>query len=152
MKTPIAKPCFASTLFSSNHFISDKNSNDPPIVEATLVDESTMPTTTAYDDTEAPTEPSVNYDATPSQQLPQVKMVYGHLGRRSQHLQCPFCQQVVVTRTRDRIDGITIVFVIVLCILFWPLFWLPFCMPKCKSVHHYCPRCQTKVGVTDPCS
>ena len=81
-----------------------------------------------------------------------VQIVYGHLGRHGQHLQCPFCLQLITTRTRDRSDGITIIFVVVLLVLCWPLCWLPFCMPKCKAVHHYCPQCKNKVGVTEPCS
>lgn len=92
-----------------------------------------------------PMEPPVVEDG-------RVQVVYGHLGRHSTRMTCPFCEKNILTKTRDRIDGMTIIFVILICLLFWPLFWLPFCMPKCKSVHHYCPQCKSKVGVTDPCT
>ena len=86
------------------------------------------------------------------QQPHQQVIVYGHLGRYSCQLQCPFCESLISTRVRERSDGMTILFVILLLFFFWPLFWLPFCMPTCKSVHHYCPNCNNKIGVTDPCN
>lgn len=80
------------------------------------------------------------------------RLVYGHLGRYGQRLQCPFCGKMVTTRTRDRCDGMTVVFAVLLGLIFWPLCCLPCCLPQCKAVHHYCPKCKNKVGVTEPCS
>jgi lipopolysaccharide-induced tumor necrosis factor-alpha factor len=75
-----------------------------------------------------------------------------HLGRNPTSLVCPYCQQPTVTRTADQVDGITILLCILLLLLFWPLFWLPLCIPSCKATHHYCTKCNKKLGKTDPCS
>lgn len=65
---------------------------------------------------------------------------------------CPNCSQTVPTRTREQVNGLTIVAVIVLLFLFWPLFWLPLCMPSCKATEHYCSNCNYKIGTADPCT
>lgn len=96
--------------------------------------------------------PQVYYASYPRQYQQQQQLVHGHFGRHSCAMVCPFCETGIRTRVRDKVDGITIMIVIALLCVFWPLFWLPFCMPKCKSTHHYCPKCHQKVGITDPCS
>ena len=85
-------------------------------------------------------------------QPPAPVIIYGHLGRYECSMQCPFCANTMVTRTKTSCDGMTWLFVFILFIVFWPLCWLPLCMPKCQRVHHYCTHCQRKVGVTEPCS
>jgi hypothetical protein len=79
-------------------------------------------------------------------------IMYGSLGRRSVAVQCPFCRAQTVTRTRDQMNFVTIIAVIVMLFLFWPLFWIPLCMPSCKTTNHFCTRCHQKISETDPCS
>lgn len=40
---------------------------------------------------------------------------------------CPFCNQSMITRTREEITGCTIMGVVCLICWFCPLFWLPLC-------------------------
>ena len=86
------------------------------------------------------------------QQPPAPMIIYGHLGRYECHMQCPFCSNLILTQTKTRSDGITWLFVLILLFVFWPLCWLPLCMPRCQRVHHSCPSCHRKVGITEPCS
>jgi cytochrome c553 len=79
-------------------------------------------------------------------------IMYGSLGRRSVAVQCPFCHGQTVTRTRDQMNGVTIIATIGLLFLFWPLFWIPLCMPSFKTTNHFCTRCHQKISETDPCS
>mmetsp|Transcript_5818 Transcript_5818/g.12937 ORF Transcript_5818/g.12937 Transcript_5818/m.12937 type:complete len:182 (+) Transcript_5818:1465-2010(+) len=65
---------------------------------------------------------------------------------------CPYCQQTMVTRTRDLVDGVTIIAVIALLCCFWPLFWLPFCIPACKATEHYCTRCNRRIATVGACT
>jgi hypothetical protein len=76
----------------------------------------------------------------------------GSLGRSPVAVQCPFCRAQTVTRTRNQIDGVTIIIVVVLLFLFWPLFFLPLCMPSCKSTNHFCTHCHQKIAKTEACS
>ena len=110
-------------------------------------------TTTSY--TIPPPSASTSYTVPPphaSTPAPAPSMMIGGLGRYSAAIQCPFCRAQTVTRTRNRIDGLTMIAVVVMCFLFWPLFWLPLCMPSCKSTKHYCMHCNQKIAKTDPCS
>jgi LITAF-like zinc ribbon domain len=86
------------------------------------------------------------------QQPPAPIIIYGHLGRYECSMQCPFCSKVIMTQTKTRCDGVTWLFVLILFFVFWPLCWLPLCMPRCQRVHHSCPSCHRKVGITEPCS
>jgi hypothetical protein len=83
---------------------------------------------------------------------PAPSIMYGSLGRSSVAVQCPFCRAQTVTRTRNQIDGVTMLVVVVMLFLFWPLFWLPLCMPSCKATNHFCTHCHQKIARTDPCS
>jgi hypothetical protein len=103
----------------------------------------------------ATTTTTTSYTVPPPQAsapAPAPAIMYGSLGRSSVAVQCPFCRAQTVTRTRDQIDGVTMIACVVLLFLFWPLFWLPLCMPSCKSTNHFCPRCHQKISKTDPCS
>mmetsp|Transcript_33608 Transcript_33608/g.47752 ORF Transcript_33608/g.47752 Transcript_33608/m.47752 type:complete len:154 (+) Transcript_33608:20-481(+) len=73
------------------------------------------------------------------------------VGRHPFRLTCPNCSQTVTTRTREQVNGVTILMVIVLLLVFWPLFWLPLCLPSCKSTEHYCTNCNYRIGSADPC-
>jgi lipopolysaccharide-induced tumor necrosis factor-alpha factor len=83
---------------------------------------------------------------------PTGTMLPGSLGRNSIAVQCPFCSAQTVTRPRNKIDGGTMIAVVIMCFLFWPLFWLPLCMPSCKSTNHYCRHCHRKIAKTNPCT
>ena len=128
----------------------------PPCASAAFLDKNegtfVMVDAVAVDPTPPTTMTTTTHDLEAVVANANLNIVYGHLGRHGQRIQCPFCQQLITTRTRNRIDGMTVICVIVLLILCWPLFWLPFCIPKCKAVHHSCPKCRNKVGVTEPCS
>mmetsp|Transcript_5819 Transcript_5819/g.12951 ORF Transcript_5819/g.12951 Transcript_5819/m.12951 type:complete len:156 (+) Transcript_5819:1465-1932(+) len=76
----------------------------------------------------------------------------GGLGRLPVSMTCPYCQQTMVTRTRDLVDGVTIIAVIALLCCFWPLFWLPFCIPACKATEHYCTRCNRRIATVGACT
>lgn len=122
--------------------------DEPVIVEATVaVDEYkgsiATQSVTSHTDTSAP----VQQVAAAGNQV-----VFDHLGRTSAFLKCPYCDTHTMTIARSHIDGLTIVFVVILLFLFWPLFWVPLCMPACKSTRHKCANCHKLVGETYPCS
>jgi hypothetical protein len=103
----------------------------------------------------AATTTTTSYTVPPpraSTPAPAPSILYGSLGRSSVAVQCPFCRAQTVTRTRNNIDGVTMIAVVVMCFLFWPLLWLPLCMPNCKSTNHFCTHCHQKIAKTDPCS
>jgi hypothetical protein len=103
----------------------------------------------------AATTTTTSYTVTPpraSTPAPASSILYGSLGRSSVAVQCPFCRAQTVTRTRNQIDGVTIIAIMVVLFLFWPLFWIPLCMPSCKSTNHFCTKCHQKISKTDPCS
>jgi hypothetical protein len=104
----------------------------------------------------AATTTTTSYTISPpsaSTPAPAPAIMYGgSLGRNSVAVQCPFCRAQTVTRTRNQIDAVTLIVVVVMLFLFWPLFWLPLCMPSCKSTNHFCTHCHQKIAKTDPCS
>jgi hypothetical protein len=67
-----------------------------------------------------------------------------HKTHRSPHnINCPYCQQSAVTRTRSQIDCFTITMIVILILLFWPLFWVPLVVPGCKTTEHVSGRSTT---------
>jgi lipopolysaccharide-induced tumor necrosis factor-alpha factor len=130
----------------TNHYESSNNNNNNDNVESNFTKQPPQ--------RNAPPPEQSNQAIVPlrRQQPPVRTIVYGHLGRYECHMQCPFCETMMITRTETRCDGMTWVFVLILFIVFWPLCWLPLCMPKCQRVYHYCSHCQRKVGITEPCS
>jgi LITAF-like zinc ribbon domain len=86
------------------------------------------------------------------QQLPEYNKgcMYRDLGRYPFQTKCPFCEREMMTDTDLQYDSTTWIAALVLCIVCCPISWLPFCLPSCQSVHHYCSRCQRKIGSTEP--
>jgi len=87
----------------------------------------------------------------PTTQIVQQVPV-ANFGRSAAAVTCPYCNRNGVTALRSKIDGITIVAIVVLLFLFWPLFWLPLCIPGCKRTDHYCQHCGKKLGEVSACS
>jgi hypothetical protein len=66
-----------------------------------------------------------------------------NLGTSPHNINCPYCQQSAVTRTRSQIDCFTITMIVILILLFWPLFWVPLVVPGCKTTEHVSGRSTT---------
>ncbi len=64
---------------------------------------------------------------------------------------CPNCK-VMNARTRIRTfpSIFTWIACLVMLLLFWPLCWVPLVCDVCKQTDHYCTRCNTKVGESQP--
>lgn len=127
-------------------------SHNPPAVAPHYA--STAPTQPA-----AATTTTTTYTIPPPNQQQQSMVQQGgpvvtdtYLGRDPAGMKCPYCSTQMVTRTRNRVDGITMLAFIILLFIFWPLCWLPFCIPSCKSTDHYCTKCNRKVGKAESCS
>jgi len=72
------------------------------------------------------------------------------LGRRPQHIVCPYCHRKGITRTRKVMSAVGIGTSVMCCLVFWPLFWVPLVAGKCQTVVHYCCHCQKEVGDSRP--
>mmetsp|Transcript_29883 Transcript_29883/g.88819 ORF Transcript_29883/g.88819 Transcript_29883/m.88819 type:complete len:161 (-) Transcript_29883:333-815(-) len=120
------------------------NSVPPAYVPASTVEGSKIASSTKKPSTPVTTTTTTTTTTTASRPA--------NLGRSPTGFKCPFCQQEQVTTVREQIDACTIVAIVLLLLFFWPLFWLPLCMPSCKTVEHYCGRCNRKVGETQACA
>ncbi|CAF2464284.1 unnamed protein product [Rotaria sp. Silwood2] len=67
--------------------------------------------------------------------------------RKSVSLVCPRCGAIVETRVELEITIITFIGFAILCCFTCVLGWLALCLPACKKVTHYCPYCNSMLGV-----
>ncbi|CAF4103532.1 unnamed protein product [Rotaria sordida] len=67
--------------------------------------------------------------------------------RRSIALVCPRCGATVTTRVETEITFITFIGCLILCVFICFLGWLALLLPACKKVIHYCPYCNSILGV-----
>jgi uncharacterized C2H2 Zn-finger protein len=65
----------------------------------------------------------------------------------SRELQCPQCGATVKTRVDSSITVVTIIGAALLLIFTCILVCIPFCIPACKKTIHYCPHCNSVLGV-----
>ncbi|CAF1302755.1 unnamed protein product [Adineta steineri] len=70
--------------------------------------------------------------------------------RKSISIVCPQCGATVTTRVETSITVITIIGAVILCIFTCILTCLPFCIPACKRSTHYCPYCNSVLGIRSP--
>jgi lipopolysaccharide-induced tumor necrosis factor-alpha factor len=99
-------------------------------------------------------KPTVASGQTPDRQ----SVIHNHyiiapsrLGRDPHRIDCPSCQQSVMTKVRHRVDAVTWITFLVVLLLFWPLCWLPFVIPSCQSSDHECPNCGALISTTRGC-
>lgn len=78
--------------------------------------------------------------------------LHANFGRTPESFVCIACHEGIRTKVHNEVGWVTVVFFILLLLLFWPLCWIPFVCKSCKSSHHYCPKCNAKLGVTGPCN
>ncbi|CAF1058563.1 unnamed protein product [Rotaria sp. Silwood1] len=67
--------------------------------------------------------------------------------RRSVVLVCPRCGATVETRLELEITTITFIGFVILCCFTCILGLLAFWLPACKKVTHYCPYCNSALGI-----
>ncbi|CAF1293312.1 unnamed protein product [Rotaria sordida] len=67
--------------------------------------------------------------------------------RKPVGLVCPRCSATVTTRVKTEITIITLLSVVLLCLFICILFWMPLCMSMFKKSIHYCPYCNSVLGV-----
>ncbi|CAF1338362.1 unnamed protein product [Adineta ricciae] len=70
------------------------------------------------------------------------------LGRTPVAVQCPRCQQQIVTVVQYETGGGTWLIALLICI-FGGIFGcclIPFCVPDCQDAVHTCPACRSLVG------
>ncbi|CAF1103486.1 unnamed protein product [Rotaria sp. Silwood1] len=67
--------------------------------------------------------------------------------RRSVVLVCPRCGATVETRVELEITTITFIGFVILCCFTCILGLLAFWLPACKKVTHYCPYCNSALGI-----
>ncbi|XP_014206785.1 lipopolysaccharide-induced tumor necrosis factor-alpha factor homolog [Copidosoma floridanum] len=66
----------------------------------------------------------------------------------SETMNCPTCQMSVVTRVKTGATAQTHIIFILCCIfLCWPCAPCVYCCDTCLVKKHYCPRCNTFLGV-----
>ncbi|CAF1219238.1 unnamed protein product [Adineta ricciae] len=70
--------------------------------------------------------------------------------RKTIQIVCPQCGATVTTRVETSITVITIIGAIVLFLFTCILVCLPFCTPACKRATHYCPYCNSVIGIRKP--
>ncbi|XP_076845567.1 uncharacterized protein LOC143490896 [Brachyhypopomus gauderio] len=58
-------------------------------------------------------------------------------------MNCPYCQQQVITVTKPIPGALTwILFATLFIFLLWPFCLVPFCVHSCNDMEHRCPACQ----------
>ncbi|UJR23170.1 hypothetical protein I4U23_026190 [Adineta vaga] len=70
--------------------------------------------------------------------------------RKSIDIICPQCGATVLTRVETSITIITVIGAVLLFLCTCILVCLPFCVPACKRSSHYCPYCNSVLGVRKP--
>ncbi|KAJ2782577.1 hypothetical protein H4R18_002206 [Coemansia javaensis] len=70
----------------------------------------------------------------------------GNLGRKPQHVECPWCHASVQTRVKRQLGYKNGIAAGVVAVLMWPLFWVPLVIPGLHRKIHYCPQCNRMIG------
>ncbi|CAF2666661.1 unnamed protein product [Rotaria sp. Silwood2] len=70
------------------------------------------------------------------------------LSHYPQSMQCPSCQQQIVTRVNYEPGGATWLIAFLVCIFggFLGCCFIPFCIPACQDAVHICPLCNVHIG------
>jgi hypothetical protein len=129
------------------------HSNEPPLAQATRIDDNTSSYATAYTIPAATPAPATSTYSTPASApgttttttytVPApggstpgcstpgggAPVNVGFLGRSPKQITCPYCTVTAITRARSQIDCVTVLIAVVILLLFWPLFWIPFLIP-----------------------
>lgn len=72
-------------------------------------------------------------------------------GTEPLNLTCPSCAHMINTLTYTHRSNLTHFSALILFMCgCWPCCLLPYCMKSCKTTHHYCPDCQTYLGMYTP--
>ncbi|UJR29089.1 hypothetical protein I4U23_010303 [Adineta vaga] len=100
--------------------------------------------------------PQLGYYAAPPPSIPvytqttflQPVIGSAFIGRNPVAIQCPRCQQQIVTVVQYENGGGTWLIALLIC-LFGGIFGcclIPFCVPGCQDTIHTCPACQNLIG------
>ncbi|XP_022907865.2 uncharacterized protein [Onthophagus taurus] len=64
---------------------------------------------------------------------------------------CQRCGTYIITQTTNQRSNMTHFAALALCICgCWPCCLLPYCMNSCKNTYHYCPNCNSYLGMYRP--
>ncbi|CAF1481437.1 unnamed protein product [Rotaria sordida] len=67
--------------------------------------------------------------------------------RKPVGLVCPRCGATVETRVKAEMTPVTWMCVLLFLCCTFCLFWIPLCVPVFKKTTHYCPYCNSALGV-----
>ncbi|CAK6973480.1 LITAF domain-containing protein-like [Scomber scombrus] len=82
------------------------------------------------------------------QPVTQVVMVQQMPTETPAQMNCPHCQNTVVTKIEYRNGTLTwVIFGVLGIIGCWPCCLIPFCVDSCKDVEHSCPSCNNVLHV-----
>jgi lipopolysaccharide-induced tumor necrosis factor-alpha factor len=76
----------------------------------------------------------------------------GFLSHNPQTMQCPSCQQQILSIVHYEVGTMTWLIALVICFFggFIGCFLIPFCVPACQDAVHTCPACHSILGRRSP--
>ncbi|CAD6190580.1 unnamed protein product [Caenorhabditis auriculariae] len=84
---------------------------------------------------------------TPQPQITTIIVGTVPLGSAPMRMQCPHCQQQIITQTEMK-SGLLAWLLCGGLVLFgcWLCCCIPFCINACQDMHHSCPNCRRYIG------